>query len=1735
MAATNKNLPVIFLAFANDHQAYLYKLTEEQDGIRDGLDRAESNGLCKVVYETDTDIVKIFKVFDKYQDRIAVFHYGGHAEDFTLLLKESSGKRQYAHSEGLMEFLGQQKGLKFVFINGCCSKQQAELLRDKGVPAVIGTSQPIDDAAATILSTQFYESLAAGRTLDQAWKAAEAKVKTLTDVSSGYRAIGSVEKEEKEARISFPWELYIRSGAEDVRQWNLPRAAKNPLHSLPLPDKYYKKLPPAPFPGLHYFTKESAAIFFGRGVQIRELYNHISGIHPIILLYGKSGVGKSSLLGAGLLPRIEDRYTVIYVRRVQELGLMGTLNDALDEVLSTAESAAEGESPGRRKEVLDILKTASEKALEKNVQQEIDVLIARLLSTSTAKVKALSGILKKWQSLETQRGKPLLVILDQVEEKFTRPMPGVGGAEDELTIFLEAIHPLFAIEDSGIDGKLILSYRKEYHPEIRDTFHAMELPYAEVFIKRLDRDGIMEAISGVRQHHVTRKKYRLEIEDSSEGDLVEIIADDLLVDPESPIAPVLQIILKKLWENALKALGETVVFSVDDYHQLRKEGTSMEEFFQQQMEKMAGLQKKAVESGLVLDLLYSHTTPMGTAGSCRQEDLFERYKVSNSVLSKLLQQLQDLALLNRIYAPDENSGDRHRNYTTILAHDTLARAVINEYNVSDKPGPRAARILKNKLSSIVFTAGPASLEKLKVVGVAEKMLQEIQKPAVGIAKFRAALAQGLSEEQFQYFIDGMIEEAELNFKPGKNEIVLANADLAAVERGALKTPGMRKLTRPEEILLANSRARRKQRLRRRKQIMIGGMVMLLAIIAAATIAWLTDEKARENAARARLQKALNHWNNSRQLLEEERDLEFLHITADAVKSMGSEANKNLATNILLDAKELYRNLSPVYKMVEHTSSLRGARFHKNESALLTWGDDNTVRSWNMKNTSEAFVLKHNAPVRGAVFNGNESRIFTWGDDTSAYLWEAKDGSKQRSFAHKDTVKGAQFHPDGDRILTWSDENVARLWTVTDGSQAESLMHLNTIRGAKFNRDGSLVLTWSDDNTAALWDVKDNPERVASLPHGDDVSGACFNSDETLILTWSKDRTVRVWNTSGQERTSVKIKHDAAVMGAQFDRSSSRILTWSQDKTARLWNASNGRQIIPAMAHGGWVKRAQFDHNESNILTYDDNNTIRLWNAEDGKQRGADMKHESWVVEAKFYQNSSRILSWGSKTARLWDAATGKQIGASMRHEGEIRGALLNRDETRIVTWGRSNAVWIWGAHQGHDSTMTMTHKDIIRGAQFNDNDSLILTWSDDNTARIWDAKNRKPIDMNMQHDGPVRGAQFSADDSRILTWGDDHTVRLWDVGTGRQVGGDLTHTDTVRGALFSADANDILTWGDDHTAHLWDVKRNFHKKIMKHEGAIKGASFNHNESLILTWSDDHTVCLWDRDKTDQHIGKFEHKGAVVGATFNKDTTSIAILSWGKDNMVRLWDVQKNTSIKMAHIRAVTGAQFNGDGSLILSWSDDNTARLWDAKNGKQKGVSMTHEDDVRGAVFNPDGNVILAWSSKTARLWDANTGEQIGNSMRHGDWVFGARFSKDGGRILTWSKDGTARLWDAVSGEQIGADMQHADWVLGAAFGAAEDIVLTWSKDSTARLWDISFDRDFPLENHALQLTVLTGTTYDVDKKSIEFLNKSDWQRHWVDYKKLAKSHNDTCNYPQRNQFRRFFPDGIESVQSPEE
>ena len=88
--------PIIFIAFANDKvddTRYLRNLSAELHAIRMWMLQAESNGLCKLVERTSMTVADIIEVFEnpKYKDRIAIFHYGGHADGFSLLLESSSG------------------------------------------------------------------------------------------------------------------------------------------------------------------------------------------------------------------------------------------------------------------------------------------------------------------------------------------------------------------------------------------------------------------------------------------------------------------------------------------------------------------------------------------------------------------------------------------------------------------------------------------------------------------------------------------------------------------------------------------------------------------------------------------------------------------------------------------------------------------------------------------------------------------------------------------------------------------------------------------------------------------------------------------------------------------------------------------------------------------------------------------------------------------------------------------------------------------------------------------------------------------------------------------------------------------------------------------------------------------------------------------------------------------------------------------------------------------------------------------------------------------------------------------------------------------------------------------------------------------------------------------------------------------------------------------------------------
>lgn len=69
-----------------------------------------------------------------------------------------------------------------------------------------------------------------------------------------------------------------------------------------------------PWPGLISFSEANRAFFFGREQEISDLVRRISQ-EPLTVFFGKSGLGKSSILQAGLTPKLRNQnYLPIYIR-----------------------------------------------------------------------------------------------------------------------------------------------------------------------------------------------------------------------------------------------------------------------------------------------------------------------------------------------------------------------------------------------------------------------------------------------------------------------------------------------------------------------------------------------------------------------------------------------------------------------------------------------------------------------------------------------------------------------------------------------------------------------------------------------------------------------------------------------------------------------------------------------------------------------------------------------------------------------------------------------------------------------------------------------------------------------------------------------------------------------------------------------------------------------------------------------------------------------------------------------------------------------------------------------------------------------------------------------------------------------------------------------------------------------------------------------------------------------------
>ena len=218
-------------------------------------------------------------------------------------------------------------------------------------------------------------------------------------------------------------------------------------------------------------------------------------------------------------------------------------------------------------------------------------------------------------------------------------------------------------------------------------------------------------------------------------------------------------------------------------------------------------------------------------------------------------------------------------------------------------------------------------------------------------------------------------------------------------------------------------------------------------------------------------------------------------------------------------------------------------------------------------------MAHDGSVSGALFSRDESRILSWSYDKTLRLWDAATGAPiGPAMRHDGWVSGALFSRDESRILSWSDDKTLRLWDAATGrrsarrcgTMARSVARCSagtkaaSCRGRMTGRCGC--------GTPAT-----GAPIGPAMKHDGSVFGALLSRDESRILSWSETGRCDCGTWRPAAQIGPAMRHDdpdVSVTGALFSRDESRILSWSCDETLRLWDAATGAPIGPAMRHDG---------------------------------------------------------------------------------------------------------------------------------------------------------------------------------------------------------------------------------------------------------------------------------------------------------------------------------------------------------------------------------------------------------------------------------------------------------------------------------------------------------------------------------------------------------------------------------------
>lgn len=1162
-----------------------------------------------------------------------------------------------------------------------------------------------------------------------------------------------------------------------------------------------------PWPALLAFREDDQGFFGGRDEEIEALYRRIAA-GRLTLLFGLSGLGKTSLLRAGLFPRLRrERYFPVYVRLSYGRELPSPVEQIKAEIAAQAKASGV-EAPEAR---------AGETLWEYFHRADADF----------------------WD----ERNNPCtpVLVFDQFEELFTksREVPAAANeVVEELANLAEGASPELlrkatagdrALLRQVWDGRyrLLISIRSDYLAQLQGISDRMRAIFANRFeLRRMNGAAALRSTLKAGAHlmdePVARRVVRFVAGAAETADLVPAV-EELEVEPALLSLVCSELNAARLQRGEAKITASMLSGSKDEI---------LSRFYESSFADLAPELRELVEDKLVTRdgrsrNFISEQTAQETPG-VTEDDLGKlvhrrllRFEESGS--SRRLELTHDL--LAGVAAASRSTREQRRQ----LEDAERARADAEEREASARKKLRRSRaaILLFVVLLAVAVAGPFVAARWTAIG-AKKIEADsafrlaVQKlssdePAEGLAYLARVIrldrgnsaARTLLYEQLvtrswpvpirDFGPDRRIDEAVFSkdgarvaFRLGKTvemwdvaegkRLGMVDADGDISFAGDGRTILFREITEAsgDETVLWNPL--RRLRLTAHE---IGRRAAAVAGPESADAWRESPPEIQDLSADGEELLIRNGYYGALAVvpLRRERPLEqLLPATGGSDAQFFSDPRLVLVNNGI-QPDVIDRQAPPRVRLrtipgvtipfVDISSDSRRVLLSQVEGEIETWD----VESW----ASTGRPFDNQSPPQSAAFDATGGTVLTTGEDGGIRLWNVETGTQSFDPLWIPHVQVAGFSADGARIFAASDR-VARWWGAHDGDRLGEPVVRSKMLTAHLDSRGNIVTV---STKARVWELatlalpppatRVDFDRL-SADRKTTLSGrAAYDTGSGELLWTAPEDLGDIFEVDPQfSRAIVLRRHGEAL--SMVDIKSGKLLwtlprdahneTFSDDGTvvfllvkgesgeehAVVLSAATGVPLAPPVDSGEWRGGAM--SNDGSVLALaSEEGALRVW---DFRRRRVMKVAKDYSVHFALSDDGRQLATVSSRGLWVWDIATGRPRSPKWNEQKELLVPKFSPDGSRLAVTSESGVVLC--DEQTLDCGDEMLAHADVREVEFSADGSRIMTVTNEDF-RVWDAGTRQPLSLSLPrtHTIPVG---LSPDGAFVVGYGNDGLYRL---------------------------------------------------------------------------------------------------------------------------------------------------------------------------------------------------------------------------------------------------------------------------------------------------------------------------------------------------------------------------------------